>query len=466
MAKRLEEAPISTRSARANLKPGTYWRGIDTQVHLGYRKAKRGGLWLVRWRHAAGYRRADVGIADDNLKEGTLDYDAAVREARKIVEKVRQDRKAEADGPPLTVRLAVESYTAMRDVRESERAGRQVKSNATVRLGRYLFGADAWGKLPATEPSPLADVPLHRLTEADLQAWRAGLPATMKDATKQRLTADLKAALNSIHDKNKKRLPVELPDIIKDGLAPNDAEGEDDSDDVALAIARENQILSDAQVAGIVRAAREVDEEQRLGGDLFRLVLVMAATGARYSQVVRLRVHDLKDGRLHVPRSRKGRRKRPEAVAKSSHVSIPIGADVIEALTPIAAGRAPEELLLQRWHYRRLPGKVRWEKSHRGPWVAPKELTELWPAIRDRAKLPGYVIPYSLRHSSIMRGINAGLPIRLVADAHDTSIVMIEAHYSRGITDKFQHLLKDAVVPLVASGNGTVAPQDDETAAA
>jgi hypothetical protein len=42
-----------------------------------------------------------------------------------------------------------------------------------------------------------------------------------------------------------------------------------------------------------------------------------------------------------------------------------------------------------------------------------------------------------------------GLPIRLVAALHDTSVVMIERHYSRWIVDGLDDLVARAVVPLV-----------------
>lgn len=56
----------------------------------------------------------------------------------------------------------------------------------------------------------------------------------------------------------------------------------------------------------------------------------------------------------------------------------------------------------------------------------------------------------ALRHSSIVRGIRMGLPIRLVAALHDTSVVMIERHYSRWITEGLDELSARAVVPLAA----------------
>lgn len=59
-------------------------------------------------------------------------------------------------------------------------------------------------------------------------------------------------------------------------------------------------------------------------------------------------------------------------------------------------------------------------------------------------------IPYALRHTSIMRGLKAGLPIRLVAANHDTSVEMIERHYGRFISDALDELAARAVIPLVS----------------
>jgi integrase len=75
-------------------------------------------------------------------------------------------------------------------------------------------------------------------------------------------------------------------------------------------------------------------------------------------------------------------------------------------------------------------------------------MTRRWNKVAVSAGVPG-AVPYALRHSSIVRGIRAGLPIRLVAASHDTSVQMIERHYSRWITDGLEELTARAVVPLV-----------------
>ena len=48
---------------------------------------------------------------------------------------------------------------------------------------------------------------------------------------------------------------------------------------------------------------------------------------------------------------------------------------------------------------------------------------------------PDVVTMYALRHSSIVRMLLRNVPIRLVASLHNTSVAMIEKHYSKYITE-------------------------------
>jgi hypothetical protein len=75
-------------------------------------------------------------------------------------------------------------------------------------------------------------------------------------------------------------------------------------------------------------------------------------------------------------------------------------------------------------------------------------MTRPWRATVAAAGLPAGLVPYCLRHSSIVRGLRAGLPVRLVAAAHDTSAAMIERHYGAFIVDATEDLLRRAVLPL------------------
>lgn len=93
---------------------------------------------------------------------------------------------------------------------------------------------------------------------------------------------------------------------------------------------------------------------------------------------------------------------------------------------------------------------MQWERVQRGPWASSSAMLRPFQRAVEEAGLPLSTIPYALRHSSIVRGLRAGLPIRLVAALHDTSVAMIERHYSRYITEGLDELVARAVVPIVA----------------
>jgi hypothetical protein len=63
----------------------------------------------------------------------------------------------------------------------------------------------------------------------------------------------------------------------------------------------------------------------------------------------------------------------------------------------------------------------------------------------EAAGLPADTVPYALRHSSIVRQLAAGVPVRFVAQIHDTSVAMIERHYSRFITSEVEAAVRAAL---------------------
>ncbi len=419
MARTLKETSLTTRTARAKLPIGLHWRGIDPETHLGYRKGVRGGVWLVRWRTGSGYRQDRLGTADDELSEGTLDYAAAVRAARDRVEAARIEDQAASAGPIQTVRTAVLSYCYDRDVRYRARGvGITGRTAATSSLERYVIGREASGNMEAREPAPIADVPLHQLTEAQLVDWRKSLPGALKASSVWHLAATLKAAINAAYRANRAILPPTLPGILTAALVISRTSPGD-----RVSVARENQILDAATVGRIIAAAREVDDEGEWGGDLYRMIVVLAATGARFSQAARLTVRDVQveRSRLMIPPSYKGHGRKPEVTP------VPVGEDVLAALAPVLGGRGKDELLLTRRLMARAPGQLKWVATGTRPWGRAARLVEPWAEIRKLARLESDIVPYALRHSSIVRGIRAGLPLRLVAALHDTSVEIVNA---------------------------------------
>ncbi len=440
MARSIRNSKLDSRSARQKLKPSgkPYYCPLGDKLHLGYRKGKSGGRWVMRrYLGDEKYALETIGEADDLADADGVDvltFYQAQEKARSRVEAIEEQARIASIGPAIAVRDAVEVYSAERDEREVRQSGgKGVKHNARSRLAKHVLSdEDLSAKLIAA------------LTVDDLAGWTGRLSLRVK--APERTVHDFKAALNAAAKRYSGQLPPNIRDVIRDGLAivRDGSSG-----------AREAQVLPDADVRRIISAAWEVDDEGGWSGDLGRLVLVLAATGARFSQIARMTVADVQvaQKRLMVPTSRKGR-----GVKKASHIGVRVGDDVLNDLAKETAGRKGHEPLFLRPHWRQVAGR-RWEKGERGPWHSTDEITRIWPAIVTRAGLAPGTVPYSLRHSSIVRGLRAGLPVRLVAALHDTSSGMIEKHYAAFIVDAMDELAARAVVPLTTAP-ATVVPID------
>jgi integrase len=423
-------APLSTRNARKGLKPQAkpYLRSIGQGISLGYRKKVADGLWTINfYLGKKKYREAIIGTADDvQDADGVkvLTYEQACRAVLTKADEWRQEAKVKASGPIITVASAVKTYILQMNAREASQD--RVRRDAENRMSTHVLS------------DPIADIGLHRLTEQDLSAWRLRRSEGRSEATVRRISGDLRAALNAAVKTYRASLPADLAAVIRYGLA---SESHDQP------IARDNAALPDEDIRKLLDAAHEIDEERGWDGDLFRLVTVLAATGSRFSQVVRIRVGDVQadKGRVMVPVSRKGK-----GVKGSSHIPVRIGEDVLDVLAPALKGRKPSEPLLLRWakEHRKEEGFAVWKRAGRTPWKVSSELHPMWVLIVERAGLPD-AIPYSFRHSSIVRALRAGLPVRWVAAAHDTSVEMIEASYSRSIVSMMDDVAEKALVPLV-----------------
>ena len=291
------------------------------------------------------------------------------------------------DGAPITVDGALKTYRRDLEAREAN-----------------PYNAD-WPRLHLT--SVLLSKPVALLTNAELKNWRDGLLGTVAPSTINRLCRCLCAALEQAAQSDKR---IQNRDAWETGLAglPNAQEAR-------------NVVLSDDKVLAFVAAAYALDNQLGLLTD------TLAITGARPSQAVRLRVEDLHDHplrpKLMMPKSAKGGG-RNRSAKKIERYSVPITRALALRLKAAAKGRAGEApLLLQSdgrpWDNN--PG----QNYHR-------QVDNVVTAI---GLDPAEVTMYCLRHSSIVRMLLRNVPIRLVASVHDTSVAMIEKHYSRYITE-------------------------------
>jgi integrase len=182
-----------------------------------------------------------------------------------------------------------------------------------------------------------------------------------------------------------------------------------------------NVIISDDKVHEFIAAAYYLDHQFGL------LTETLAITGARPSQAVRLRVEDLHNHplrpKLMMPKSAKGGG-RNRSVKKTERYSVPITPQLAASLKAAAKGRPGDVPLLLQSDGRPW-GKNPGQNYHR-------EVNKVVTAI---GLDPDVVTMYCLRHSSIVRMLLRNVPIRLVASLHNTSVAMIEKHYSRYITE-------------------------------
>jgi integrase len=415
------QAKIDTPARRKKLPVATHpvWASIGdarSGLKLGYRKGARGGVWVAKLVLDGARVETTLGASDDAGTVKGLSYRDALTAATGWAEKEKARLAESADEKAkrvATVADAIEAYVETR-VARAEREGR----DAQTRLARHVLS-----------DTKLATTPVGRVSARALNDWRGRLATTMSPAGTNRLLNDFRAALNAHVAGHWRDLPATVGKEIETGLKalPN-------------AQTARQALLSDSDVRKIVDAAYGVDP------DLGALVLVLASTGARFSQAARITVADLQTeaGRVMVPASKKGK-----GVKQRRHSAVPLGPDTVERLKRLTIGRGGHEALLTRWASRQLaPGK--WEHVGRSPWLHSSEMARAWREALTAAGVP-HVEPYALRHSSIVRGLRSGVPVRIVAALHDTSSAMIETFYSSHILDMADEIARVALVPMVSA---------------
>jgi integrase len=378
---------------------------IGPRVGLGYRRNQTAGTWVLRvadgkggnWTKAIG-NADDFEEADDN---NILDFWQAQHRARAMARVAHNDDGD--DGKPLTVSRALDRYEADLKTRSGDTAN-------VARVRVHLREA-------------LANKRVALLTARDLRNWRDDLSKLLAPATVNRTAGALKAALNLVADHDERIISRQPWDM---GLAT-----------IPDAEESRNVILGEPTIHTIIAEANRESLEFGL------LVELAAVTGARVSQLARLEVQDVQgdrtDPRLMMPSSRKGRGQK-----KIMRRPVPIPTGLVSRLRDVTRDRPANAPLLLK------PGGSAWKRSdHTRPFLR----------TASRAGLdPSEVTIYALRHSAIVRQILAGVPIRVVAVNHDTSIAMLERTYSRYIGDHSDALARGALLETTHPTNNNVVP--------
>jgi integrase len=413
MARKVRYSALESRSARLKLQvrrrpyPGP---SLARGVSLLYRRNGTNGTWVLKASDGHGaYWTKGFALADD-FEDSDGKSVLTFYEAQDAAKRLARGEDGSADTAPITIDVALKDYK--RDL-ISRNANPYNAESPRVHLTKVLLAK-----------------PVQLLNAHELKKWRDGLLGKIAPATVNRVCRCLCAALELARQHNER---IQNRQAWEVGLA-----GLPDAQEAR------NVILSDEKVRNFVTAAYAHDPKLGL------LVDVLAVTGARPSQAVRLRIEDLHDHparpKLMMPKSAKGGG-RNRSQKKAERYSVPITVQLAAKLRDSAKGRANDAPLLTQgdgsaW------GDNPGQRYHR---QIDKIVTEI-------GLDPAVVTIYALRHSSIVRMLLQNVPIRLVASLHNTSVNMIERAYSKYITEHSDDISRKALLQHEpASGNNVVA---------
>jgi integrase len=396
LARTVQDAKIGTRAAREKLKASgkPYFRSLDRELHLGYRKGVRGGVWVARWYVGGGaYKVETIGTADDRQDaDGAiiLDFAGAQAKARELY----AQRKREAAGlltesDSYTVKACIAEYLEW--FREHKKSGVDTKHRARAHI------------LPA-----LGDRPCAELTTAELEKWRNALAKAAprrrtKAGAEQRYGAKAEAGDEEAIRRRRASTNRTLT-ILKAALNKAWRAGKIESD-TAWRRLEPFEAVDAARVRYLT-----VDEGRRLinasAPDFRLLVRAALATGARYGELARLRVSDFNPdtGTLHIRTSKSG---------KGRHIVL--ADEGIALFAGQAAGRPSDALLMPR--------------EEGSQWKASHQARPMQDAC-EAARIEPPATFHTLRHTYASHAIMNGAPLLVVAkNLGHADTRMVEKHY-------------------------------------
>jgi integrase len=384
---------LTSRTSRGALpsSDAPHWEVISPGVRLGYRSGRgtqgRGGTWLAAGRAPDGRRvQTRLGRADDLATEGALSHEQAKDAARAWAKALRA-------GEPVTRGLTVSSVID-RYLEAKEVEGAKSLDDTRSRVKCHIRPA-------------LGDLLVTELTVERVRRWRDALVKAPKR---------FRAGKSS----TKTRIVV---------VSPGDSEGLRQRRDTANRVltvlkaalnwAFNNRLVSDDTAwrfvkpfkgvgAARVRFLDDVEQRRLLNaaiGSIRHLIAAALSTGARASELARLRICDFdpENGSVFIAESKSG---------KSRH--IPLTSAGLKLFCDLVKGRSTGEPILRQ------PTGLPWKRAchHRAFKTAVAS-----------AKLNAVTF-HELRHSYASTMIRAGAPLIVVAEVlghADTR--MVTKHY-------------------------------------
>jgi integrase len=374
MARRLHDARLATREARLKLRPRgrPYSRAIEPGLFVRYRRLSgRSGSWSVRSYIGAGaYKDEALGAVADDYAEA----DGAT-----VMTFTQAQRAALAHKPKVAGALTVKGAFGLYLASLSETAA----ADARYRVNSLI--------LPV-----LGDLTVEALTAETLRAWLAALA---------RSPAKRQTAATSDDERRRRRnsanrvlaiLKAGLNHAFHEGLVPSDSAWRRVKPLKNAAAARV-RYLTVAEARRLVNACAP---------DFRPLVEAALQTGARYSELARLRVHDFNpdSDTVTIGRSKSGR---------SRHVILTEEGSAL--FQRWCAGKAGNALLFAR------NGEA-WGKGNQQRPMA---------LAIERAKVEPPIGFHGLRHTWASLAVMGGMPLMIVArNLGHVDTKMVERHYA------------------------------------
>lgn len=398
MSRIVRDAKLESRSARCQLKVSgkPYYRALESGLHLGYRKGKKGGRWVVRlYVGDKDYKvRGIEGIPDDLQDadgKAVLSYAQAQEQARAMFR--TENAPAGTGRSALTVKAACEDYV------EFLKAERKTGKESAGRLEKHIY--------------PLIGTKvIVELISADIEkVKRAMVRKDPKDPDVERKSKDsanrvmsmLRAALNRAFED-------ESNNISTDAAWRRVKQYEN--------VTRARQVhLDPPQSRGLIAVCR-------LEPDFQKLITSTLLTGARAPHELSARlVKDFRKdlGTLTV------------LDGKTGYREIVLTKEAIDYFDEITKDRDPDELLLHR--------------ASGEPWGKNNHIKPMKRAVK-LAKLPKKCTIYSLRHTYASQSILAGMNLKLLAENMGTSIRMLEKHYGKFIAAARRQLVEQSAFKI------------------
>ena len=397
MARTVRDASLETRTARARLKPrgNPYYRTLDPGLHLGYRKGKSGGRWVLRRYVGEGTYVVETlnGVADDTADaDGVAVLSFAQAQAIAREKHVGHVRAAKGlpvkDVGPYTVRDCIHDY--LHFLETERKSGKDARWRASALILPEL------GKIACADLTPMilrrwlhataSKPPRLRTRKGEKQQYRDtnerdGDQHRKRRATANRVLTILKAALNRAWREGK--------------IASDDAWRRVEPFEEADA-ARVRYLTPD-ECRRLLNAAE---------GEFRNLVRAALATGCRFGELAALQVRDFhaESGTLHVRTSKSG---------KGRHVVL--HEEGSELFRRLAAGRLGPEPMLRKFD------GTSWRKSHQD-----RPMREAC----ARAKIEPPANFHVLRHTYASLAVMADAPLMVVArNLGHADTRMVERHY-------------------------------------